>query len=131
MRRLENAIKQRNDARESLTMSAERVKELEAEVQRLKQAGAEGAVVARRPATAAAAARANRAGVSACGRSPASSARLTSWTSRAGWESAWGRMRCVGQALGWTGLGGAGRGNAITGCTAEQCTLDAVFRVNV
>jgi len=50
MRRLENAIKQRNDARESLTMSAERVKELEEEVARLKQAGAEGMVVARKPA---------------------------------------------------------------------------------
>lgn len=54
MRRLENAIKQRNDARESLTMSAERVKELEAEVARLKAAGVEG--MARRAAAPAASA---------------------------------------------------------------------------
>lgn len=44
MRRLENAIKQRNDARESLTMSAERVKELEEEIQKARKAAAESPV---------------------------------------------------------------------------------------
>jgi len=43
MRRLENAIKQRNDARESLTMSTERVKELEGEVERLRKSASDAA----------------------------------------------------------------------------------------
>ena len=46
MRRLENAIKQRNDARESVTMSAERVKELENEIQKIRKSTAAAAAAA-------------------------------------------------------------------------------------